>query len=94
VRALRDRITLQSDDTVSTIAAAVKITTTDGEVHQLTQPAARGSDANPLLDSDLENKLRSAAADWNSAFDPGPLIAAIWTLDRSDDVSKLVAMAT
>jgi hypothetical protein len=30
--------------------------------HTLSQPAARGSDVNPMSDSDLEAKLRSAAA--------------------------------
>ena len=94
VRSLRNRITLQSDDTMPTIAATVKITTTDGEVYSLSQIAARGSDANPLSDSDLEDKLRFAAAEWNPVFDPEPLIAAIWTLDRSVDASGLAAMAT
>ena len=94
VRALCERVTLQSDDAVPTTAAAVTITTADGKVYELVQPAARGSDANPLSDLDLEEKLRSSAADWNSAFDPSPLIAAIWALDRNEDTSGLVAMTT
>jgi 2-methylcitrate dehydratase PrpD len=94
VRAMRERITLRSDDAMPTIAAAVTITTADGEVHRLAQSAARGSDANPLSDPDLERKLRAAAAGWNSTFDVEPLIAAIWGLDRTADASTLAAMAT
>lgn len=94
VQALRRRVSLISDDTIPTIAAAVRITSADGKVHELAQAAARGSDANPLSDKDLEAKLRAAAADWNSAFDPEPLIAAVWMLDGSENVSGLVAMAT
>ena len=94
VRALRQRVTVVSDDSVPTVAAQVRLTLADGSIHEFTQSAARGSDANPLSDTDLEAKLRSAAAEWNSAFDCEPLIAAIWALDQNDDVSGLTKMAT
>jgi len=94
VRALRHRVTVASDDSIPTVAAKVRLTLADGTVQELAQTAARGSDANPLTDADLEAKLRAAAADWNSAFNPGPLIAAIWALDGSEDVSGLAAMAS
>lgn len=94
VRALRHRVTVASDDSIPTVAAKVRLTLADGTVQELVQTAARGSDANPLTDADLEAKLRAAAADWNSAFNPRPLIAAIWALDGSEDVSGLAAMAS
>ena len=81
------------DSDVSTIAAAVEITTADGAVHRLAQSAARGSDANPLSDEDLEQKLRDVAASWNPRHDMQPLIDAIWSLDTSTDVSRLAALA-
>jgi len=93
VVALRSKVEVLRDNSLSTIAAAVDITTADGRIHQLTQPAARGSDANPLDDSDLEAKLRSAAAGWDPGYDATPLIEAIWTLDRSADVSQLASLA-
>jgi 2-methylcitrate dehydratase PrpD len=93
VVALRSRVELLRDDSLSTIAAAVDIITADGRTHQLSQPAARGSDANPLDDSDLEAKLRSAAAGWDQHYDATPLIDAIWALDRSADVSGLASLA-
>ena len=48
VVALRSKVEVLRDNDLSTIAAAVEITTADGRIHKLSQPAARGSDANPL----------------------------------------------
>jgi 2-methylcitrate dehydratase PrpD len=93
VVALRSKVEVLRDDSLSTIAAAVKITTADGNIHQLSQSAARGSDVNPMEDRDLEGKLRTAAAGWDPHYDATPLIDAIWSLDQSADVSKLVALA-
>jgi 2-methylcitrate dehydratase PrpD len=93
VRALRRRVRLVSDETIPTVAAQVRLTLADGTVEELTQSAARGSDANPLSDDDLEAKLRAAVAQLKPGFDAEPLIAAIWGLDKSDDVSGLTSMA-
>jgi 2-methylcitrate dehydratase PrpD len=93
VLALRSKVEVERDDALSTIAAAVEITTADGAVHKLSQPAARGSDVNPITDADLEEKLRTAAAGWDPRYDVTPLIAAIWTLDESADASGLAALA-
>jgi 2-methylcitrate dehydratase PrpD len=90
---LRSRIELVRDDTLSTIAAAVDLTTADGKVHRTSQLAARGSDSNPMSDRDLEGKLRKAAAGWDSRHDIAPLIEAIWTLDKCSDVSGLASLA-
>lgn len=89
---LRSRVEVLRDESFSTVAAAVEITAADGRTHKLVQPAARGSDANPLSDSDLEEKLRAAAAGWEPHYDVAPLIEAIWTLDQSADVSRLVPL--
>jgi 2-methylcitrate dehydratase PrpD len=92
VLALRSKVALAQDDTIATIAAAVAITTADGKTHNLSQKAARGSDLNPMSDKDLEDKLRDAAAGWNSRHDIAPLIEATWQLDTSDDIAKLAAL--
>lgn len=91
VQALRGKVALVSDERLSTIAAALEITTADGQVHKLSQQAARGSDANPMTDRDLEEKLTAAAARWDARHDIAPLRDAIWRLDESEDVSKLAA---
>jgi 2-methylcitrate dehydratase PrpD len=93
VLALRSKVEVERDDAFSTIAAAVEITTADGTVHRLSQAAARGSDVNPMNDTDLEQKLRTAAAGWNPRYDATPLIDAIWALDTSADVSGLASLA-
>ena len=93
VRALRSKVEVLRDDSFSTIAAAVEITTAEGMTHKLAQTAARGSDANPMDDTDLEAKLRAAAAGWDPRYDAAPLIEAIWALDKSTDISKLASLA-
>lgn len=89
VAALRGKVEVGRDPAFSTIAAAVDVTTADGNTHRLSQPAARGSDVNPMSDSDLEDKLRNAAAGWNPRHDVRPLVDAVWALDKSADVSTL-----
>jgi 2-methylcitrate dehydratase PrpD len=90
--ALRSKIEVKRDDAFSTIAAAVEILTADGVIHKLSQPAARGSDVNPLSDKELEEKLRTAAAGWDARHDISPLISAIWALDQRSDVSGLASL--
>jgi 2-methylcitrate dehydratase PrpD len=93
ILALRRKVEVVRDETFSTIAAAVDITTADGATHKLAQAAARGSDVNPLSDADLERKLRTAAAGWDERHDVAPLTEAIWNLDHRVDVSGLAALA-
>jgi 2-methylcitrate dehydratase PrpD len=88
----RSKVELVRDERFSTVAAAVEITTSDGQTFKLEQPAARGSDANPLSDSDLEQKLRAAAALWEPRYDATPLIDAIWSVETNADVSALVSL--
>ena len=92
VLALRSKIEVVRDERFSTVAASVDVTTAGGQTFKLEQSAARGSDANPLSDSDLEDKLRSAAAMWDRRYDAAPLIEAIWSIETSADVSNLVSL--
>jgi 2-methylcitrate dehydratase PrpD len=93
VQALRGKVEVTRDERFATVAAAVEIATADGKLHKLSQAAARGSDLNPMSDNDLEDKLRTAAAGWDSHHDIAPLIDAIWDLDNAEDISKLAALA-
>jgi 2-methylcitrate dehydratase PrpD len=94
VLALRSKVEVTRDPAFSTIAAEVDITTVDGTIHRMSQSAARGSDVNPMSDTDLEDKLRKAAAGWEPQHDVVPLIDAIWALDGAEDVSALAPLAT
>jgi 2-methylcitrate dehydratase PrpD len=93
VLALRRKVELIRDPAFSTIAASVEITTADGSIHHRLQSAARGSDANPMSDAELEDKLRFAVAGWERQHDVEALIDAVWTLDSSADVSALTSLA-
>ena len=93
VAALRGKVEVIRDESFSTVAAAVEIVTADGKTHTLSQRAARGSDANPMTDNDLEDNLRDAAANILPRNDLAALIEAIWTLDESDDIARLTALA-
>jgi 2-methylcitrate dehydratase PrpD len=92
VRALRGKVEVVRDDGFATTSAAVEIATADGKMHKLAQPAARGSDTNPMSDKDLEDKLLTAAAGWIPSHDIVPLVDAIWNVDKSADISKLAAL--
>jgi len=89
---MRSKVEVLRDERFSTVAAAVEITTADGQTFHREQLAARGCDANPLSDSDLEMKLRAAASGWDPRYDAAPLIDAIWTIETSTDVSKLISL--
>ena len=93
VDALRRKVEVLRNESVSTISAAVDIATADGAVYYLNQSAARGSDVNPMSDEDLEQKLRTVAKGWNPRHDVTPLIDAVWALEESGDVSGLAALA-
>jgi 2-methylcitrate dehydratase PrpD len=92
VLAMRGKVEVLRDASFATVAASVIVTTADDKTHRLSQPAARGSETNPMSDNDLEEKLRAAAAGWNPRHDIEPLIEAIWRLDASPDVSSLAAL--
>ena len=89
---LRRKVEVIRDPAIATIAAEVELWTKDGTKHRLSTTAARGSPANPLSDRDLEDKLRAIAAGWRPGHDVTPLIDAVWTLDRSEDAARLLAL--
>jgi 2-methylcitrate dehydratase PrpD len=89
---LRRRVAIVRDPALAVTAAAVELTTADGATHRLAASAPRGSAANPLSDRELEDKLRVAAAGWRGGRDVAPLIEAIWTLERSADAARLLAL--
>src|SRR6266853_3199594 len=89
---MRRRIEVASDPAISTIAVEMDFWTKDGNKHNVSTKAARGSSANPLNDAEIEQKLLVEAKSWRPGHDIRPLIDAVWSLDRSGDVSSLAAM--
>ena len=92
VIAMRRRVEVIRDPAIATVAAAVELSTRDGTSHSLSTSAARGSPSNPMRDKDIEDKLRTIAASWRAGHDVEPLIDAIWTLEKSSDVSGVLAL--
>ncbi len=93
VAALRAKVReIVRDPAFSTVSADVDVTTADGKTHPLSQQAARGSEANPMSDRDLEGKLRTAAESWNVKHNVAMLIDAVWALDASRSVSDLTKL--
>jgi 2-methylcitrate dehydratase PrpD len=92
VMALRSKVSVVRDEGFPTTSAAVAITTADGKTHRVSEAAARGSEANPMSDRDLEDKLRLAAAGAIPGNDIAPLIEGIWQLDESGDISGLASL--
>jgi 2-methylcitrate dehydratase PrpD len=93
VSAMRRKIEVAANPGLSTIAAEMEFVTADGKTHTVSTQAARGSAANPLKDSEIEDKLRTEAASWQTGHDIQPLIDAVWAIDRSEDVSALATLA-
>jgi 2-methylcitrate dehydratase PrpD len=89
---LRRKVEVIRDGAIATVAAQVELWTADGTKHVLSTSAARGSPDNPMRDGDLADKLRTIAAEWAPGHDVAPLIDAIWNLEQSDDVSRLLAL--
>jgi 2-methylcitrate dehydratase PrpD len=92
IKALRHKVEVAADPAISTIAAEVDFWTSDGRKHSVSTKAARGSSANPLKDAEIEQKLLDVAQGWRHGHDVRPLIDAVWSLEKSDDVSTLAAM--
>lgn len=87
VLALRAKVEVKKDETIDVASAALTAWTVDGKTFDITTPAARGSLARPLSDREIEEKVRTLAADWCADHDVQPLIDAVWELDRADDAS-------
>jgi 2-methylcitrate dehydratase PrpD len=93
VSAMRRKIEVAAAPGLSTIAAEMDFVASDGKTHTVSTQAARGSAANPLKDSEIEDKLRTEAASWQKGHDIQKLIDAVWSIDRSGDVSTLAGLA-
>jgi 2-methylcitrate dehydratase PrpD len=93
VRAMGHKVEVVAKEGLSTIAAEMDLVASDGTTYTVATEAARGSPANPMTDTDIEDKLRVEAESWQKGHDIQPLIDAVWALDRSVDVSTLLRLA-
>lgn len=93
LRDLGAKVEFRDDAGYSVDAAQVQLTWRDGR--QLTRrvDAARGSQARPLSDDELEDKLLALAGGCRPGWDARPLIDALWTLETAPDAAQVMALA-
>jgi 2-methylcitrate dehydratase PrpD len=87
---LREKVTALVDGEMPDGAARVTLRLTSGEVLTETVVSPRGSQAAPLRDCDLEEKLREGVRSGRSDWDADRVIDAVWRLDAVDDVADLL----
>jgi 2-methylcitrate dehydratase PrpD len=93
VLALRRKVQVHDDATMTIEAAEVIITLHEGRVLKTFVEQARGGEKQPLTDADLEAKLRDLAAFGKSGCDAAALIDAVWSLDSSRDAGQVMRLA-
>jgi 2-methylcitrate dehydratase PrpD len=92
VLALRSKVAAEDDASIPADAAVVSVRTGAGDLLTAHVAHARGSIARPLSDRELEAKLRELAAHGAPTVDAERLIAAVWGIDRMENVAPLMAM--
>jgi 2-methylcitrate dehydratase PrpD len=92
VQALRARVRVQDDPSMTIEAAEVILRDHDGREHRQFVEQARGGEQHPLSDSDLEAKLRDLVAFGRSGCDASAVIDGVWTLDSNPDAGRLLAL--
>lgn len=89
--AFRARVRAELADDLPRGAARVTLRLADGRTVTHTVLAARGSEQKPLSDAELEQKYRDNAALGGVANAPAQ-IAALWSLDRTPDITALTRL--
>ncbi|MCL2430500.1 MAG: MmgE/PrpD family protein [Alphaproteobacteria bacterium] len=89
VVALRNATQAEIDAAIPVGAATVIVALRDGTRHEARVAAARGSEANPLSDADIEAKVRDCAAA-SAIRDVASVIDQVWRLDELPDMRPLL----
>jgi 2-methylcitrate dehydratase PrpD len=95
IQALRGRVFVVEDPEVPVPSVRLVAERRDGTRETVVVEHARGTEARPLSDAELEDKLRTlaAAAGPGRGCDAGRLIERVWSLEALEDSSELLAAA-
>lgn len=94
VLAFRKKVLMQDDDEVDVAGVHMVVETKDGAAHEISIDGARGTDARPLGDDEIETKFRTLSSECAPDCTRAEgLIEAIWSLDEADDVGAIMALA-
>jgi 2-methylcitrate dehydratase PrpD len=85
----RERVKVEIDPQVAGTGAAVDVRTTDGKTHSDRRAAPKGDPSDPLSRSEIEEKLRTAAAGHLGADAVKRIIALVGGLENVRDVREL-----
>lgn len=92
-RAFRDKVFMEDRDGIDVAGVRMVIDAGD-RTHEIVIDGARGTDARPLTDDEIETKFKTLAATYApDCTRAGEMIEAVWSLDRADDVSAVMKMA-
>lgn len=92
VRTLGKKVRFVDDPRVPLAAARLRILRPNAPAITTTIEVARGSVDKPMTDKELEDKLREICRNIPDGYDPEPLIAAVWSLDETNDAGALMAL--
>ncbi len=91
---IMDRITIEADDSYTAIypSSRVEILTKDGMLHTKDVKHPRGHYLNPMNDSEIEGKFHQMARRYMEEGQRQEIIAAVYEIDRLDNVGKLMEL--
>jgi 2-methylcitrate dehydratase PrpD len=92
VAGLRRKIQVEGDASVAQDQCELTMTLADGSVYTERVEHATGSPANPMTDAQLEEKFRVIAGSVLPEARVGRLLAALWQLERVDDVGEIIKL--
>ena len=91
---IMDRITIEADDSYTAIypGSRVEVRTKDGNLYTKDVKHPRGHYLNPMDDSEIEGKFHQMARRYMDEDQRREIIAAVYEIDRLDDVGKLLEL--
>ncbi len=94
VLAFREKVRMKDEEDIDVAGVHMVVETSGGAVHEYSVDGARGTDARPLSDEEIETKFRTLSSDCApDCKRAGELIDAVWSLDQIDDVGSIMSMA-
>ncbi|MBI4340414.1 MAG: MmgE/PrpD family protein [Chloroflexi bacterium] len=92
ITGLRDRISATADSSLGEDQAVVRLTLKDGRSYDQRVEHATGAPENPMTDAQLEAKFRTLTGDVLPKAQAEALLAALWEMERVEDVRTVVAL--
>ncbi|MFC2065905.1 MmgE/PrpD family protein [Chloroflexota bacterium] len=91
---IMDRITIEADDRYTAIypGSRVEVRTKDGRLYTREVEYPRGHYLNPMDDSEIEGKFHQMARRYMDEGQRREIIAAVYEIDRLDNVGKLLEL--